>query len=237
MEQSQLPVREEAQERPIPWSAPESWIGVVLLVLLNVGLLLFVRDAGAQLAQSAVIVFAELAYLLPVVIILAWKRASWAHLGFGKFNLSTMGIGCGMLVVGYSIIIVHNLILDRLGIAPQGREIYDVLSTLDSPLWFFLAAVIVAPIVEEIFFRGFLFQGFRKRYGWMPAVLLSSLIFAAAHLDPASLIPTFILGVILAYMYHHSNSLWPGILLHFLINGTSSLLVYLATKIPGLIPS
>jgi membrane protease YdiL (CAAX protease family) len=184
MEQSQLPVRNEAQERPIPWSSLESWIGVLLLVLLNIGLLLFVRgSSGAQLAQNASIVFAELAYILPVVIILAWKRASWAHLGFGKFNWSTMGIGCGMLVVGYGIIIVHNLILMLLGIDTQGREIFDIFSSIESPIWLFLAAVIVAPLVEEIFFRGFLFQGFRKRYGWLPALLLSSAIFAAAHLE------------------------------------------------------
>jgi membrane protease YdiL (CAAX protease family) len=70
----------------------------------------------------------------------------------------------------------------------------------------------------------------------MPALLLSSAIFAAAHLDLASLIPTFVLGVILTYMYHRSNSLWPGIILHFLINGTSTLAVYIITKLPIPIP-
>jgi len=238
MDQNQVPVREEAQERSIPWSAMESWIGVLLLVLLNVVLILFVTGgSGAQLAQSALIVFAELAYVLPVVIILAWKRISWKYLGFGKFSWSTMAIGCGMLVVGYGIIIVHNIILTLLGVDPQGKEIFDIFNSIDSPVWLFIAAAIVAPVVEEIFFRGFLFQGFRKRYGWMPALLLSSFIFATAHLDLASLIPTFILGIILTYMYHRSNSLWPGIIVHFLINATSTLAVYFLTQFPGLIPS
>jgi membrane protease YdiL (CAAX protease family) len=238
MEQSQLPAENEAQANSIPWSASESWVGVLLLILLNVGLFLFVREgSGAQLAQSATIVFAELAYILPVVIILGWKHIPWKYLGFGKFSWSTMNIGCGMLFVGYGIIIVHNFILSMLGIDPQGKEIFDIFSSIDSPVWLFLAAVIVAPIVEEIFFRGFLFQGFRKRYGWVPALLLSSFIFAAAHLDLAALIPTFILGIILTYMYHHSNSLWPGMILHFLINATSTLSVYFITQYPHLIPS
>ena len=238
MEQSQLPVREEAQERSIPWGALESWISVLLLILLNVGLILFVKGgSGAQLAQSALIVFAELAYILPVVIIMVWKRIPWKYLGFGGFRWSTMGIGCGMLVVGYGIIIVHNFLLTLLGIDPQGKEIFNIFNSIDSPVWLFLAAVIVAPVVEEVFFRGFLFQGFRKRYGWMPALLLSSFIFAAAHLDLASLIPTFILGIILTYVYHRSNSLWPGIIIHFLINATSTLAVYFLTQYPGLIPS
>jgi membrane protease YdiL (CAAX protease family) len=237
MEQNQVPVREEAQTRPVPWGAMESWIGVLLLILLNVALLFMVKGgSSAQLAQSVSIVFAELAYILPVVLILAWKRASWKYLGFGKFDLGTMGIGCGMLVVGYGIIIVHNLILTLLGVDPQGKEIFDIFNSIESPVWLFLAAVVVAPVVEEIFFRGFLFQGFRKRYGWLPALLLSSFIFAAAHLDLASLIPTFILGIILTYVYHRSNSLWPGIIIHFLINATSTLAVYFITQFPGIIP-
>jgi membrane protease YdiL (CAAX protease family) len=237
MEQNQVPVREEAEVRPIPWGPLESWVGVLLLIVLNVVLVLFIKKgSSAQLAQSVTIVFAELAYVLPVVIILAWKRISWKYLGFGGFNLSTLGIGCGMLVIGYGIILIHNLILTFLGIAPQGEEIFNIFKAVESPIWLFVAAAIVAPLVEEIFFRGFLFQGFRKRYGWMPALLLSSFIFAAAHLDLASLIPTFILGVILTYMYHRSNSLWPGIIFHFLINATSTLAVYFLTQFPGLIP-
>ena len=243
MEQNQVPVSPEpvqieAQEKSLPWSAAESWIGVVLLVLLNVGLILFISgSAGKQMAQSALVVLAEAAYVLPVVIILAWKRISWKHLGFGGFHWGDLAIGCGMLIVGYGIIIAHNIILLILGVDTQGKQIQDILNAIDSPVWFFIAAAIVAPLVEEIFFRGFLFQGFRQRYGWVPALLLSSAIFSAAHLDLASLIPTFILGLILSYVYHRSNSLWPGILIHFLINASSTLLIYLTTYLPQFIPS
>jgi len=238
MEQDQLPATNEAQEYSIPWSARESWISVLLLVLLNVGLLLVIdRNSGQQLAQSVLVIFAELAYLLPVVVILAWKRIPWRHLGFGKFDWSALGIGCGLLIGGYGIIIVHNLIVTALGIDIQGDKIADIFNSIDSPVWLILAVVIVAPIVEEIFFRGFLFQGFRKKYGWVSAMLLSSAIFAAAHLDPVSLIPTFVLGIVLSYVYHRSNSVWPGVILHFLINASSTCSIYMLTHFPQFIPS
>lgn len=243
MEQNQLPAspepgRNEAQNYSVPWSAVDGWIGVLLLILINVGFLLLInRESGAQLAQSALVIFAELAYILPVVLILTWKRVSWKHIGFGKFDWSTMGIGCGMLLGGYGIILVHNLIITALGVDTQGQAIFDIFNSLDSPVWLILAAVIVAPLVEEIFFRGFLFQGFRKKYGWVSAMLLSSAIFAAAHLDLASLIPTFVLGIVLTYVYHRSNSVWPGIILHFLINTTSTCSVYFLSQFPNLIPS
>jgi membrane protease YdiL (CAAX protease family) len=90
--------------------------------------------------------------------------------------------------------------------------------------------------VEEIFFRGFLFQGFRQQYGWIKGGLLSAAVFAIGHLDPVSLIPTFILGLLLAYMYHRSNSVWPGIILHFLVNAFGFCSLYAMTQLSDVIP-
>jgi membrane protease YdiL (CAAX protease family) len=213
----------------VPWKFIDNLIGVGLLVLIQ-GILFIITllHPRAQLAQSAVIVLLEMAYLLPVILILAWRHVSWKYLGFGKFSWSTMGIGCGLLIVAYGIIIVHNLVLSLLGVDTQGTEIVKMFAALESPVWLFIVGAVVAPFVEEIFFRGFLFQGFRQKYGWVNAILLSSAIFAAAHLDLVALIPTFILGSLLAYMYHRSNSVWPGIILHFLVNSFGLLGAYLA---------
>lgn len=94
----------------------------------------------------------------------------------------------------------------------------------------------VAPLVEEIFFRGFLFQGFRQKYGWVNGMLLSSAIFAAAHLNLVVLIPTFILGSLLAYLYHRSNSIWPGVIVHFLVNTFALSVAYFIVHNPSLFP-
>ena len=243
MEQDQIQVSPDpglmqAQETSLPWSAREGWISVLLLVLINAGMLFFLyRNPGVQLAQSALVVLLELAYILPVVVILAWKRIPWRHLGFGKFEWSTLGVGCGLLLGGYGIILIHNLVITGLGIDIQGDKIVDIFSAIESPGWLILALVVVAPLVEEIFFRGFLFQGFRKQYGWKVAMLLSSAVFAAAHLDPVAFIPTFVLGIVFSYVYHRSNSVWPGVIFHFLVNAFSTCSVYMLTQFPNLIPS
>lgn len=217
----------------VPWTAFDSWLGVVLLGLIVVMLIIIApRDSRAELAQSALIVFLELAFLLPVVLIFAWKRIHWKYLGFRKFAAKAMGLGCGLLIGAYLIILLHNLILLGLGIDTQGETILRLIQMLESPGWFFLVGIVFAPFVEEIFFRGFLFQGFRQKYGWVGAMLLSSVIFSAAHLDPVSLIPTFVLGLVLAYLYHSSNSLWPGIILHFLVNGLSLCAAFVYTRLP-----
>jgi uncharacterized protein len=221
----------------VPWKPIDNWIGVILLAFIDLGLLIIsLQGQKGQLAQGGLLVIIQLAYLLPVVIIFAWRRIPWRSLGFDQFNWSIVGIGCGLLVASYGIILLHNLILTGLGIETQGDEIYRLFELLDTPAWFFFVGAVLAPLVEEIFFRGFLFQGFRARYGWISGMLLSSAIFAFAHLDPVSLIPTFILGNLLAYLYHRSNSVWPGVILHVLVNTFGLISVYVLTQNPNLIP-
>jgi len=234
----QPPVPEpQPAEYTVPWKTNDTWIGVILLIVINVFMLalLFV-GLRKQALQNASVIVLEFIYILPVVIILAWRRVNWKHLGFTKFKWSTLGLGCGLLISAYLVILIHNLALTSLGVDTQGEEILKVFAALKSPVWFIITGVIVAPFVEEIFFRGFLFQGFRAKYGWVVSLLLSSAIFAAAHLDPVALIPTFVLGSVLAYVYHRSNSLWPGIFLHFLVNALGMFGAYIATQMPHIIP-
>jgi membrane protease YdiL (CAAX protease family) len=90
-----------------------------------------------------------------------------------------------------------------------------------------LISVLVAPLCEEIFFRGFVFAGFLRALsvGW--ATLLSALIFAVAHADPGSFVVLFFIGVALAFLRWHTASLWPSIILHTLNNGIGALLIVL----------
>jgi membrane protease YdiL (CAAX protease family) len=223
----------------VPWKFIDNWIGVVLLALIDVVIFVIMlgEERRAELAQSAAVVLLELAYLLPVILIFAWRGIHWRHLRFTKFDWNTLGIGCGLLVGSYIIIIVHNALLFLLGVDTQGEDIMRLFAELDSPFWFFIVGAIFAPLVEEIFFRGFLFQGFRERYGWVAGMLISAAIFAIAHLDLVVLIPTFILGCLLAYLYHRSNSIWPGIILHFLVNSFGLLGAYFASNYQNLIPT
>jgi membrane protease YdiL (CAAX protease family) len=238
VEDQQVLPTPEVPAYSVPWKFVDNWIAVGMLALISGALFIVAaQGVGTDIVQTAGILLIELVYLLPVVLIFAWRRVHWRVLGFGRFTLETMGIGCGLLIAAYSIIIVHNLILYFLGVDTQGEEIMKIFAELESPVWFFIVGVLMAPIVEEVFFRGFLFQGFRQKYGWIAAGLLSSAIFAVAHLDPVALIPTFILGCVLAYVYHRSNSVWPGVILHFLVNGMSFCATYFLIYFQDLIPS
>jgi sodium transport system permease protein len=82
-----------------------------------------------------------------------------------------------------------------------------------------LVLVLLAPVCEELAFRGFILTGLRQRCHPWTAILLSSFLFAASHLNVFQLVPTFILGVILGVVATRSRSVLPGMLLHLLYNG------------------
>lgn len=237
---SEQPVSTQAApDYSVPWKFIDNWIGVVLLAMIDVVIFFIMvqQERRAEIAQSAAVLLLELSYLLPVIFIFAWRGIHGKYLRFGSFKWDTLGIGCGLLIGSYIIIILHNALLYLLGVDTQGQNIVDLFAKLDSPVWFFIVGAIFAPVVEEIFFRGFLFQGFRARYGWITAMFLSAAIFALAHLDLVVLIPTFILGCLLAYVYHRSNSIWPGIILHFLVNSFGLLAAYFASNYQNLFPT
>ena len=122
--------------------------------------------------------------------------------------------------------------LDRIihQIIPTPDYIIDLSKILqpDSMLGYvflFLAVVIVAPISEEVVFRGFL-QKFLEDH-WKDitrAVLVTSLFFAMIHFNPFWTIQIYILGVVLGFLAWKTKSVIPSIMLHSINNGAAYIL-------------
>jgi uncharacterized protein len=95
-----------------------------------------------------------------------------------------------------------------------------------------LLIAIAAPISEEIFFRGFIFGGMRRRLSFVPAALISGVIFGAFHFTGASsatVVPLLaVLGVALCFVYEETGSIYPTIAMHAINNGIVLLSVALS---------
>ncbi len=83
------------------------------------------------------------------------------------------------------------------------------------------AAVIAAPFCEEIIFRGYLYSASKRFAGPWAAAICSALIFAAAHGSIAALLPLFVFGCVLAFIYEKTGSLWAPIAVHLCFNGAT----------------
>lgn len=106
--------------------------------------------------------------------------------------------------------------------------IYSILPQLHAPLDLLLLAVVVAviaPIGEEIFFRGLTYGALRRLLPRPLAALLSALFFATSHLQFVAFLALVILGVILAYLYEYTSSLVPGMIAHG-VNNLAALVLY-----------
>ena len=79
---------------------------------------------------------------------------------------------------------------------------------------FVLLVGILSPITEELVFRGVLFAWLRRHIGFWGAGLFSALVFAGAHGIPDIILPTAILGLLFAWIYERTGSLWPAMVAH-----------------------
>ncbi len=91
----------------------------------------------------------------------------------------------------------------------------------------FIRGVIIAPILEELFFRKVLFKGLSKQNSFVISVIVSSLCFASIHIIPdwQNVLPTFIFGVISCLIYNHTKNILYPILFHFTCNLITYILV------------
>jgi sodium transport system permease protein len=114
--------------------------------------------------------------------------------------------------------------LDRIKEMVQEHEgmvrVFQELRLGEGSLWLAGLSLVVLPAVcEELAFRGLILTGLRRRYRPWAAVGLSSFLFALYHMNVFQLLPTFLLGVVLALLTVRSGSVYPAMLFHFLHNG------------------
>ena len=95
-------------------------------------------------------------------------------------------------------------------VMPQTYGLFEIVIS-------FLTAGILGPILEELFFRGFVF-GCLRRYGDVFAALISSLAFALLHLNFVQGVPVFFFGLLFCWAYRRTGSLWIPIALHITNN-------------------
>jgi membrane protease YdiL (CAAX protease family) len=147
-------------------------------------------------------------------------RIGAAHFGLRPTRLAS---AAGLVAAGYALFLVLSVTwTSGLGITDHENVAIE-LGTRDSALALagagFLVCV-VAPICEELFFRGFLFGGLR-RHGLVVSTLVTGLAFGLAHVASAPIgfiVPLAALGVILCLLYERTGSLYPSMALHALNN-------------------
>lgn len=94
-----------------------------------------------------------------------------------------------------------------------------------------VATIVLAPLTEELLFRGCLYRFLKSKLPLVFALLLSGVLFALVHFNLLSLLPLFFLGVILAYAYERTGSIKVPILIHGIFNANTIMLIVLTAHL------
>ncbi len=171
--------------------------------------------------------------VLPAASGVAWiwlqavwgESAGWRGLGVmtistGRLRLAVLA-GAAAMVLNTALVILLRPILGAPTSLPIGGEGGMASQPVYVILAFFVGAVLLAPLLEELLFRGMLFGLLRKYLSFWPAALIAAEAHAMIHFDPATVPGLTVVFVIFGYLYEKYKSLWLPIIAH----GTHNLLV------------
>jgi uncharacterized protein len=154
-----------------------------------------------------------------VLLVVGRRRAPLSALGWRPASTRWLLLAIPLALAGYVLVLIAGVIGNLLfphAHNGQPQAVRDAFGHYQ--LLAVVAVSVIAPIAEETFFRGFVYGWLRRRAPLGAAVMLSALVFSAAHAELALLIPIFVLGCMLALVYEHSGSLLPGMIIHAVFN-------------------
>ena len=165
-------------------------------------------------------------YLLftPAGLLAEWRLDKRFPLAFPVYFLA-------LLAAGAVVLAVPQIGQDYIETSKAQAKFFE--ATSRCPLGAFLTAfqaLLLAPLVEEVLFRGILFEEVRRRWGLAAAYATSSFMFALLHRPGLGAVPVFIVALSLAYAYH-KYGLPASIMLHFFQNATALYVNYFSRSL------
>lgn len=241
----------ERRTTSTPWNP---WVGVAFVVILYFslplicGVLLSIYPALRGWSEAQIQAWfnasvpAKLAsYSLALLVVIGSLQA---FLKYCKSNFATIGLrrpnwrdplyglaGFPIYILLYVITVaVVGVLVPELDINQKQHISFQAVQNIAELVMIGISLVVLVPIMEEILIRGFLYTTLKKAFSLALAVVITSLLFAAAHLAGGeagagllyiAAIDTFILSLVLIYLREKTGNLWASITLHALKNGVT----------------
>ncbi len=218
-----------------PFSAFQAQL-VLFTALLFALAALFQNPAAAPPKESALLLgplFYAATGLLTVALCLTSSRTPIRRAFFSPDVAAGLALKKGLLY-GIAIIppvtllsMITTTLTEALGRESSPQEVFDWLGddsyALSTRVFMMAAAVVIAPVVEELLFRGILFPALLKGRTFFFAALLTGSFFALVHLHAPAFLPLLVLGIAFSAGYAATGSILTPIIMHALFNLTSVL--------------
>ncbi|MHC4970884.1 MAG: lysostaphin resistance A-like protein [Planctomycetota bacterium] len=209
-----------AKRRPVLQTNPAAFARSNPMVLAPAALaycLLYLLAGWAVVtAGPAIAIGAELGTLLAGLVLYALA----VRPAFRPRGTRAERIGRGFLVLWAAMPVIYGafLLLQWLGFEEPQKPVQWLAERRDGWRIVALHAVLVAPVAEEICFRGLVYPALRQLRGPRYAILMSALIFGLVHVLPAVVVPMILFGVVMAWLSETNGSILPCVLGHIAFN-------------------
>ena len=230
---------------PVGFYRPYDLLGVAFIFLVFAGLALSAPEVESSTAiRPESLVFSIVFQFMMAGIVLAFVVArvspvEWLGLRWGSWPWVLLIAPCSVLamwaVFGGLHVSGYVEWMESLGVETV-QDTVRLLQDSEDPLVLGLmagAAVLAAPLCEEIVFRGYFYPVLKRFTGTWPAAITSSLVFACAHGNLTAALPLFLFGALLVLLYEKTGSLWAPIAVHFCFNG-ATVVVQFASRALGI---
>ena len=207
------------------WGDMLAVIGIYLLATVGTSIVVAIIAAisgGAEsLAETmssgpmSVLSYA-LSMGLTIVGVLIYRKL---RRGTGRmFHFSLRGFNPMLILWGFVMVLLTGVVIEPvLELFPDAfLKMIDKMGMNGG--WSILMLVVLAPVMEEVLFRGILLESVRSKHSAGRAIVVSALMFGVIHLIPQQVVNAFVIGLILGYIYVRTESLWPVIVIHALNN-------------------
>jgi membrane protease YdiL (CAAX protease family) len=231
---------------PVTGKKHQWWLAVLLTLWVLVGFALaqvvliaiiwVLTTFGVSLAHvNESILNATLSacvYLLSLLVVLGvpwlWKRRRISKKDLGLQRLPSW-LDIGLAPAGFVVYLVGSVVLlavastlvPGLDVDQIQQNGFENIGQRYEYIIAFVTLVVVAPLAEEVLFRGYLYGKLRSKVPVWAAVLLVSILFAAIHGQWNVGLDVFALSVVLCTLREITGSIWSGVLLHTLKNGVA----------------
>ena len=199
------------------------------------GLWLFGREAMVSTVGTTV--FSAVTYLVTLIIVLTLPGFLYKKWKTNRDQLGLNGLptwtDIGLAPIGFVVMLILTSIVTAIFSffpwfeADQTQNVgYSQFLDNTDKIIAFVALVVVAPIVEEIIFRGWLYGKLRKKFIMPVAIFIVSLLFGIVHLQWNVGVNVFATSIVLCLLREVTGTVYSGILLHMLKNGVAFFLIY-----------
>ena len=193
-------------------------------------------SGAAHIPKPDGILFGSLIYTLAVALVVLFavmhSRSTIKQLFSSvesTFKRSiSKGVIYGIAAIPPVIIItaLMSMVIGDLGLVAESQPVIEWMTnpetTVATRIVIILCAVVIAPVIEEVIFRGILFPAVLKNNSFIPAALLVGCLFSLIHFHAPSFLSIFVLNIFFCTGYASTGSLVTPIVMHMIFNGTAT---------------